>query len=156
MYLDNIIKEGVFHMKTEEDKAKEQGKISNRYQAMGMSIGMCFGVSIGLAFGNLFSDHGTIGMCLGLSIGMMLGMIAGSAKDKKVNEQLAEIGYRITAINMIGEDKYEITVSDKNDNVKKVEIYHGDMKVEQFKIGDFVYIDEDGNMESVMDKDGDK
>lgn len=97
-------------MKTEEDKSKEQGKTSNRYQTIGMSIGMCFGVSIGLAFGNLLFDHGTIGMCFGLSVGMMLGMIAGSAKDKKVNEQLAEKGYKITAINMIGEDKYEITV----------------------------------------------
>lgn len=143
-------------MKTEEDKSKEQGKTSNRYQTMGMSIGMCFGVSTGLAFGNLFSDHGTIGMCLGLSIGMMLGMIVGLAKDKKVNEQLAEKGYKITAINKIGEGMYEITVSDKNDNAKKVEIYHGDMEVEQFQIGDFVYIDEDGNMESLMDKDSDR
>lgn len=143
-------------MKTEENKPKEQGERSNRYQTIGMSIGMCFGVSIGMAFGNLLFDHGTIGMCLGLSIGMMLGMIAGSAKDKKVSEQLGEKGYRITAINMIGEDKYEITVSDKNDNAKKVEIYNGDMEVEQFQIGDFVYIDEDGNMESLMDKDSDK
>lgn len=140
-------------MKTEEDKSKEQGEKSNKYQTMGMSIGMCFGVSIGMAFGNILFDHGTLGMCLGLSIGMMLGMIAGSAKDKKVNEQLAEKGYKITAINMIDEDKYEITVSGKNDNVKNVEIYNGDMDVEQFQIGDFVYIDEDGNMESVMDKD---
>lgn len=143
-------------MKTEEDKSKEQGKTNNRYQTMGMSMGMCFGVSIGMAFGNLLFDHGTLGMCLGLSIGMMLGMIAGSAKDKKVNEQLAEKGYRITAINMIGEDKYEITVSDINDNVKKVEIYNGDVEVEQFQIGDFVYIDQDGNIESVTDKDSDK
>ena len=60
--MDNIIKEGVFLMKTEEDISKEQGKISNRYQTMGMSIGMCFGVSIGLAFGNFLFDHGTIGM----------------------------------------------------------------------------------------------
>lgn len=136
-------------MKTEEDKSKEQGKVSNRYQSMGMSMGMCFGVAIGLAFGNLFSDHGTIGMCFGLPLGMLLGMVIGAAKDKKVNEQLAEKGYRITAINKIGEDKYEITVSDKDDNVKKIEIHHGDMEAQQFQIGDFVYIDEDGNMESV-------
>ena len=30
------------------------------------------------------------------------------------------------------------------------------MEVEQFQIGDYVYIDEDGNMEAVMDKDDDK
>ena len=30
------------------------------------------------------------------------------------------------------------------------------MEVEQFQIGDFVYIDEDGNMESLMDKDSDR
>ena len=112
---------------------------------------MCFGLSIGLAFGNLFSDHGSIGMCIGMSIGMMLGVIAGAAKDKKVNEQLAEKGYRITAIKSIGEDKYEVTVTDKEDHVRMVEVYCGDREVEQFQIGDFVYIDEDGNMESVMD-----
>ena len=38
---------------------------------------------------------------------------------------------------------------DKDDNVKKIEIHHGDMEAQQFQIGDFVYIDEDGNMESV-------
>lgn len=133
------------------DKGREQVKTSNRYQTMGMSIGMCFGLSIGLAFGNLFSDHGSIGMCIGMSIGMMLGVIAGAAKDKKVNEQLAEKGYRITAIKSIGEDKYEVTVTDKEDHVRMVEVYRGDREVEQFQIGDFVYIDEDGNMESVMD-----
>ena len=102
-------------MKTEENKSNEQERVGYKYQNMGMSIGMCFGLSIGLAFGNLFSDHGSIGMCLGMSIGMMLGVIAGAAKDKKVNEQLAEKGYRITAINSIGEDKYEVTVTDKDD-----------------------------------------
>ena len=136
-------------MKTEENKSKEQEKTGNRYQSLGMSIGMCFGVSIGLAFGNLLFEHGTIGMCLGIPIGMLLGMIVGAAKDKKVREQLEEKGYKITAINRIGEDKYEITVTDKNDNSKKVEIHNGDMEVEQFQIGDFVYIDEDGNMESL-------
>lgn len=142
-------------MKTEENKSNEQEKTGNRYQSMGMSIGMCFGVSIGLAFGNLFSDHGTTGMCLGLPIGMLLGMVVGAAKDKKVREQLEEKGYKITAINRIGEDKYKITVTDKNDNTRELEIHNGDMEAEQFQIGDLVYIDEDGNMESLMDKDGD-
>ena len=141
-------------MKTKENKSNEQETIGNKYQSMGMSIGMCFGVSIGLAFGNLFSDHGSIGMCLGLPIGMLLGMAVGAAKDKKIREQLEEKGYKITAINRIGEDKYEITVTDKNDTTKEVEIHNGDMKAEQFQIGDLVYIDEDGNMESLMDKDG--
>ena len=69
---------------------------------------------------------------------------------------MAEKGYKITEISKIGKDKYEITVSDKNDHTKKVEIYSGDMEFEQFQIGDLVYIDEDGNMESLMDKDGDR
>ena len=142
-------------MKTEENTSKEQERIGYKYQNMGMSIGMCFGVSIGLAFGNLLFDHGTTGMCLGLPIGMMLGMAVGAAKDKKVREQLEGKGYKITDINKIAENQYEITVTDKNDNVKKVEIHNGDMEIEQFQIGDFVYIDEDGNMESLMDKDSD-
>lgn len=142
-------------MKTEENKANKQEKIGNRYQSMGMSIGMCFGLPIGLAFGNLLSDHGTIGICFGLPIGMLLGMAVGAAKDKKIREQVEEKGYKIATINRIGEGKYEITVTDKNDNSKMVEIHNGDMEVEQFQIGDLVYIDEDGNMESLMDKDSD-
>ena len=143
-------------MKTEEDKSKEQRKLSNRYQMMGTSIGMCFGVSIGMAFGNLLFDHGALGMCFGIPIGMLLGMAAGSAKDKKVNEQIVEKGYKITAINIIGEGKYEITVTDKNDDSKKIEVNNGDMEAEQFQIGDFVYVDEDGAMESLMEKDSEK
>ena len=138
-------------MKTEEVKSKEQAKTGNKYQMMGMSIGMCFGVSLGLAFGNLLFEHGNIGMCLGLPVGMLLGMIVGAAKDKQVSQQLEEKGYKITAIDVIGQDKYEITVTDKSDNVKKVEVLKGDMESEQFQIGDFVYIDEDGHMESAMD-----
>ena len=91
-------------------------------------------------------------MSLGLPVGMLLGMIVGAAKDKQVSQQLEEKGYKITAINVIGQDKYEITVTDKSDNVKKVEVLKGDMEAEQFQIGDFVNIDEDGHMESVMDK----
>lgn len=34
-------------MKTEENKANEQEKIGNKYQSMGISIGMCFGVTGG-------------------------------------------------------------------------------------------------------------
>lgn len=140
----------------EDNKSKEEGAISNNYQMMGMSMGMCFGVALGLAFGNMFFEHGSIGMCFGIPIGMLLGMLAGAAKDKKVNGQLTEKGYRITAIDETGKDKYEVTVTDKNDNVKKVEIYKGDMEVEQFQIGDFVYINEDGDIESVMNKDNDE
>lgn len=113
---------------------------------------LAHGVSIGLAFGNFLFEHGTIGMSLGLPVGMLLGMIVGAAKDKQVSQQLEEKGYKITAINVIGQDKYEITVTDKSDNVKEVEVLKGDMEAEQFQIGDFVNIDEDGHMESVMDK----
>ena len=44
---------------------------------------------------------------------------------------------------------FQMKTEDKDDNVKKIEIYHGDMEAQQFQIGDLVYIDEDGNMESV-------
>lgn len=50
---------------------------------------------------------------------MLLGMAVGVAKDKKVREQLEEKGYKIIAINRIGEDKYEITLTDKDNNSKK-------------------------------------
>ena len=49
--------------------------------------------------------------------------------------------------------KQSLTLTERKtlslDNVKKIEIHHGDMEAQQFQIGDFVYIDEDGNMESV-------
>ena len=51
---------------------------------------------------------------------------------------------------------FQMKTEDKDDNVKKIEIHHGDMEAQQFQIGDLVYIDEDGNMESVMDKDSEE
>ena len=71
----------------EDNKSNEQGEISSNYQMMGMSMGMCFGVALGLAFGNMFFEHGSIGMCFGIPVGMLLGMLAGAAKEKKVNGQ---------------------------------------------------------------------
>ena len=117
-------------MKKDENNVTEQSKPSSRYQTMGMSIGMCFG----------------------LSIGMMLGMAIGAAKDKKINGQIKEKAYRITEIRMIDLKQYKVTVSDKSGNIRKIEISDGDMKVEQFEVGDFVYINEAGRPESVMDK----
>ena len=139
-------------MKKDENNVTEQSKPSSRYQTMGMSIGMCFGVSIGLAIGYSIYDNGPIGMCFGLSIGMMLGMAIGAAKDKKINGQIKEKAYRITEIRMIDLKQYKVTVYDKSGNIRKIEISDGDMKVEQFEVGDFVYINEAGRPESVMDK----
>lgn len=127
----------------------------HKYQTLGMSMGMCLGISIGMTIGFTVFDQGLLGMVLGLSLGMVLGIAWGMDKDKKVNAQLQDKGYTILAITpkTDAQDEYAVTISDKNGQKQLLLVSKGDMEVEQFEIGDLVYLDEDGDMEQVMDKD---
>ena len=84
------------------------------------TMGMSMGMCFGVAIGLAFGNLFFDHGTIGMCFGLPLGMLLGMV-----------IGVA------------------KDDNVKKIEIHHGDMEAQQFQIGDFVYIDEDGNMESV-------
>ena len=69
-----------------------------KYMMLYMGLGMCFGVSIGLVFGKiLYPDNMSMGICFGLPIGMYIGMTIGTAKDKRLSENIMKI-CRIEAI----------------------------------------------------------
>lgn len=128
-------------------------KKTNKNTSFGMALGMCFGVSIGSALGTtLFNNIGT-GMCIGMCIGMCLGLALGSAKDKEVNEQLESAGYTIKAITGPDEDKrYSVIIISRSGEEKTIPVDKAIMDEEQFKVGDVVYLDEDGYLEQAYEK----
>ena len=127
-------------------------KKTNHHTTMGMALGMCLGVSFGTSLGMVF-DNTSLGISLGLSIGLALGLALGSLKDKEVNKQLEEKGYVIKAIAQNTEnDEYAITIADKFGLESIVITPVGQMDEEDFEVGDFVFLDEDGMIEQAYDK----
>ena len=148
----------VFYMKNENTEIKDEKNEKHKYQTLGMSIGMCFGVSLGMSIGYFLFDNGPVGMCMGMSIGMFLGMTVGMAKDKRMKEQFEEKGYKILEINQKDEkqDEYLVKIIDKTGQENTVVVTKGDMDTEEFEVGDLVYLDEDGSLEQIFDKEGEK
>lgn len=122
-------------------------KKTTKNAGTGMALGMCLGVAIGSAIDGL-------GIPMGLCLGMLIGLVIGANKDKIVNTQVAEKGYKIKAIekNEVS-DEYCITLTDNQWNEQMVSASSGTMETELFKVGDIVFIDEDGDIESVFDED---
>ena len=122
-------------------------KQTTKNAGTGMAIGMSVGVAVGSAIESL-------GIPMGLCFGMLMGLIIGASKDKVVNKQVAEKGYKIKTIekNEVS-NEYGITLVDNQGNEQTVSISSGTMKTELFKIGDIVFIDEDGDIEQVFDED---
>lgn len=122
-------------------------KETTKNAGTGMALGMCFGVAVGSAIDRL-------GIPLGLCFGMLIGLVLGANKDKIVNKQVAEKGYKIKAIEKNeGFNEYAMTLVDNQGNEQTVSISSGTMETELFKVGDLVFIDEDGDIEQAFDKD---
>ena len=113
----------------------------------GMALGICLGAGVGSVIDSL-------GIPLGLCLGMLIGLVIGANKDKIVNKQVAEKGYKIKAIekNEVA-NEYGITLVDNQGSEQTVSISSGTMKTELFKVGDIVFIDEDGDIEQAFDED---
>ena len=122
-------------------------KQTTKNAGTGMAIGMSVGVAVGSAIESL-------GIPMGLCFGMLMGLIIGASKDKVVNKQVAEKGYKIKTIekNEVS-NEYGIILVDNQGNEQTVSISLGTMKTELFKIGDIVFIDEDGDIEQAFDED---
>ena len=125
-----------------QDKKKVQ-----KYMAIYMSIGMCFGVSGGLIFGMiLYPDNRTLGMCFGIPIGMCIGMALGSAKDKRLSENMM----KISRVEMIQESSDMLVYAmDKNGVEKKYKVSEKKMKEEKFSVGNRVAEETDGSLVSL-------
>ncbi len=130
-------------------------KKTNKNTNMGMALGMCFGMSIGVSFGNLFDNTG-IGISMGLCIGMLLGLLIGAQKDKEVNKQMEEQGYSIKEIVSISDKEYIVTIVNKLGEEQNISVSKGEMEEEEFVVGDIVFLDEDGMLEQVYDKEDDE
>ena len=113
--------------------------------------GMAIGISVGVAIGSAIKS---LGIPVGLCLGMLIGLIIGANKDEVVNKQVAEKGYKIKTIdkNEIS-DEYDITLIDNQGNEQTLSISSKKMEAELFKIGDIVFIDENGDIEQAFDED---
>lgn len=127
-------------------KFKETDKNRNT----GMAIGMCFGMSIGLALANSLDINTGIGMCMGMSICMCLGLVLGASKDKVVNKQLEEQGYTIRRIEPAeAPEEFAVTIVNHDSEEKTITMPIGALEAETLKVGDVVYLDEEGYLEQV-------
>lgn len=114
---------------------------------IGMALGICIGVGLGSVIDSL-------GIPMGICFGLLIGVIIGANKDKIVNKQVAEKGYKIKVIEKDeASNEYGITLVDNQGNEQKVSISSGTMETELFKEGDIVFIDGDGNIEQAFDED---
>ena len=116
-----------------------------------MALGMCFGVSIGTSLGTVF-DNISIGITFGVCFGMLIGLVLGILKDNKVNEQLEVKGYTIKTIEKNEENMYIVTIANKLGEECVVSVSKGEMDEEDFKIGDIVFLTDEGVLEQAYDK----
>ena len=122
-------------------------KQTTKNAGTGAALGMCFGLAIGSAIESL-------GIPIGLCLGMSIGLVIGAKKDEIVNKQVDEKGYKIKAIEKKEvSNEYGITLVDNQGNEQTVSISSSTMETELFKVGDIVFIDEDGDIEQAFDED---
>ena len=121
-----------------------------KYTTMYMSLGMCFGVSIGLVFGRIiYTDNMSMGLCFGIPLGMCIGMAVGSAKDKRLSENMMKVS-RIETI----KDSSDIVIYaiDKNGAEKEYRVTEMKMKEEKFSVDDRIAEETDGFPVSLENK----
>lgn len=129
-------------------------KKTHKNMTMGISLGMCFGVFIGCSLGQTIFGNMSIGISLGIGVGMCVGMAIGSVKDAEINDQLQSQAYTIKNIlPQESDDGYIVLIVNKNGDETFINVTVGEMETEEFCVGDFVFLDEDGRIEQALDKD---
>lgn len=125
---------------------------TNANMTMGMSLGMCIGAGLGSSLGSMVFQNAGIGVAIGMCMGMSIGMALGTMKDNSVNEQMENQGYSVKEI--ISDEnnrEYKVIIVNKSGEERTVTVGQGDMDVEQFKVGDYVFLNEEGHIEQVYD-----
>jgi len=106
-----------------------------KFTSVYMSLGMMLGMSMGMLYGMLLFDNMSLGMTTGMSMGMCLGLVIGSAKDKRLSENLMHItrieDYETSSDKII----YAI---DKDGNEKSYKVSDRIAKNAKFAVGDRV------------------
>ena len=91
---------------------------------------------------------------MGIGVGMCVGMAIGSVKDAEINDQLQSQAYTIKNIlPQESDDGYIVLIVNKNGDETFINVTVGEMETEEFCVGDFVFLDEDGRIEQALDKD---
>ena len=106
-----------------------------KFTSLYMSLGMMLGMSTGMLYGMLLFDNMPLGMTTGMSMGMCLGLVIGSAKDKRLSENMMHI----TGIedDETSSDKIIYAV-DKEGNEKLYKVSEKIAKNAKFAVGDRV------------------
>lgn len=132
-----------------EDKRidNEENKVGQKYTKQYMSLGMCLGMSMGLLLGTiLYPDNIALGMCLGMPMGMLWGIIIGSAKDKRLAQNIM----KITKISAIGDSKKMLVVAvDKAGTEKQYTLDKSRVAEQKFEIGARVAEEKEGYIVSI-------
>lgn len=127
-------------------------KKTDKNMTMGMSLGMCIGAGLGSSLGSMVFQNAGIGVAIGICMGLSIGMAFGTMKDNAVNEQMENQGYSVKEI--ISDEnnrEYKVIIVNKSGEERTVTVGQGDMDVEQFKVGDYVFLNEEGHIEQVYD-----
>ncbi len=118
-------------------------KKTHKNTDLGIALGLCFGVTFGLTI----FDNLPLGILLGLAIGASFG----SAMDKKVNAQIEEQGYIITAMKKTGSDTTLIRLASKHGEELEFEKTQADIDTQALRVGKVVTLSESGNIELARD-----
>lgn len=133
------------------DNTMKKYKKTDRNRILGMSLGMCFGVAIGTGFSNSMDIGQGLGLSLGLCFGMCVGMALGNHKDNLINKQLEQQGYTISHIEPAdAPNTFAVTIVNYAGEKQTLSVPKGELEAETLKIGDVVYLDEEGHLEQVF------
>lgn len=87
---------------------------------------------------------------MGLCFGTCVGIALGSAKDNAINKQLEEQGYTISHIESADAPKtFTVTIVNYSGETQTIAVPKGELEAETLKVGDVVYLDEEGHLEQV-------
>jgi hypothetical protein len=126
-------------------------QLGNR-SAIGLSMGICFGVAIGCAIGTA-THRLAASIGIGAGVGCLVGLFIGYQKDKEVNAQVEQFGYTIQSINLLDDAVSSmVVIIDKHGSSKEIKMPNAELNAENLKVGDIVYLNEDGLVERAFDE----
>lgn len=103
-----------------------------------------------MSFANPLDINTGTGMCMGMCICMCIGIALGYAKDNAINKQLEEQGYTISHIESADAPKtFAVTIVNYAGEKQTLSVPKGELESDALKIGDVVYLDEEGHLEQV-------
>lgn len=107
-----------------------------------MTLYMCIGMSLGTLVNIVFNGF-DFSIAYGMMLGMTIGIIIGSAKDKRLSENMMKISRIMGAY---GSSDMSVYAIDKNGVEKEYRVSEKMMKQEKFSVGNRVAEDTNGSL----------